>query len=66
MRPLLWCFNFAGDNKTYLGLHIKYPILLPDSSRQNSMEVPNIKFQWNPPSGGPRWYMPTNELAWER
>jgi len=26
---LLWPFNITGNNKTYLGLHVKYPILCP-------------------------------------
>jgi hypothetical protein len=52
MRPLLRRFNVAGNNKTYLGLYVKYPTLWPDFFRQNSMEVTDIKYQWNLSSGG--------------
>ena len=29
-RSLIWRFNVAGNNKTYLGLQVQCPILLPD------------------------------------
>jgi hypothetical protein len=49
-RALLWRFNVAGDNQTYVGLHVKCPVLLQDF-KQIFVEVPNVKFDLNPSSG---------------
>ena len=52
-KPLLWRIYVAGNNKTYLGRHVKYPILLIDFekiwvSRQIFIKVPIVKFHENP------------------
>jgi hypothetical protein len=48
---LLWGFSVAG-NKTYSGIHVKFPILNKlGSSQQTFIKVSNIKFHGNPSSG---------------
>jgi hypothetical protein len=48
---LLWGFSVAG-NKTYLGLHVKFPILNKfGSSRQSFIKVSKLKFHGNPSRG---------------
>jgi len=47
----------AGNNKTYLGLHVKCLLYLPNFAKiwnfsQILMKVPNTKFHGNPSSGG--------------
>jgi hypothetical protein len=46
-----WRFNVAVNSKTYVGLHIKYPIFLLCFPRQIFIKFPNIKFHGNPSSG---------------
>jgi hypothetical protein len=47
---LLWRIYFAGNNETYLGLHIKCPMLTVTKcafSRRILLEIPNITFHGN-------------------
>jgi hypothetical protein len=53
---LLWRIYVAGNNKTYLGLHVNCLYFCPilnklEVSRQNFINVSNIKFHRNPSSG---------------
>ena len=64
---ILWRINFASDNKTYLGLHIKRPII---SSDYNQIWCFTTDFHKSPPpqyqislksvQWEPRWYMRTD------
>jgi len=53
LSTLLWRIYVAGNNKTYLGCHVKYSISLIDFekiwvSRQICIKVPSNKFHENP------------------
>ena len=47
---LLYCIYVAGNNKTYLGLHVKCLTFLSDSNHI-FIKVPANKFHGNPSSG---------------
>jgi hypothetical protein len=49
-------FNVAGNNETYLGLHVKFQVFCPhlttyEISQQNFIKVPHTKFHRNPSTG---------------
>jgi hypothetical protein len=48
----LWRFNVAGNSKTYLGLHVKCPILTKcEISRRIFVKMASIKFHVNASNG---------------
>ena len=49
---ILWRINFASDNKTYLGLHIKRPII---SSDYNQIWCFTTDFHKSPPPPVPNF-----------
>ena len=48
---LLWRFHVVGNNKTYLNLHVNWPILTKLDRLKN---VPAIKFNESPTAGSQR------------
>lgn len=55
-RPFLWQLNVPGNNKTYLDLHLKFLMLLPDFNQiwifmTDFLKLPNIKCHGKPSSG---------------
>ena len=53
---LLWRIYVIGNNRTYLGVHVKCPLFWSDVTtlgfyRQAFIKVPNIKFHGYPSSG---------------
>jgi hypothetical protein len=49
-------FNIAGNNETYLGLQVKFPIFcllltIYEIPQQNFIKVPHTKFHRNPSTG---------------
>jgi hypothetical protein len=63
-EDFLWPFNFAGKNKTYLGLDVKFPIFLSDFNQilnfsTDFYKSSKIKFHINPSSSS-RTYMWTS------
>ena len=55
---ILWIFNVAGNNKRYLDLHVKCPILLSDFNQICNIstdfhktprhQISRKSFQWEP------------------
>jgi len=51
-KVLLWRLNIADNNKTFLSLHVRYPIFLPDFNEiwifsTDLHKVPSIRFHGN-------------------